>query len=836
VDAGQDEALARALRVLQESTAGVEGVGFLAALARGLALAFEMEYALVGELDQAGTWVHPLAVWGPGGPTEMPAYALRGTPCADAVAGAACLFPYGARARYPEDAMLVEMAIESYAGVPVRGADGQAIGLIAAFDRAPRPGLAQFDAVLAVFASRAGWNIERARLEQHLRRGLARAHALARIATDLHTAHARPDEAFQGMCAEVRAVLEASAVSVTLLDEGGRSLERRAHVGLPPTWLERHALDALGWLRAALERGERMVAGRAQIDRLPGSNFYRQVGLRAAATVPMRSEGRLIGFLSALQFSGDREFGADDVTWLEAVAGLLVEVATAARLVAALRSSEQRYRRIVTTTHEGVWTVDAAHRTTFVNQRMAQIVGREEAELLGRPLLDFVAPEDHALVAAKFAERRGGVHDRYEHRFCRKDGARVTVQASTSPLLDEDGRFIGALAMVRDVTELRQLEARMLHAQKLESLGVLAGGVAHDFNNLLVGILGNVGLARAELAADAPAQAVLRDVQRAATRAADLTAQMLAYAGKGRFVVQRLGLNRLIGEVSHLMAAVLSKRARLHTELAADLPDVEGDAPQLRQVVMNLIANAGDALGDEPGLVTVRTSVRDVDPAALVGCYADAGLKRGRYVCLTVADTGPGFDEATQARIFDPFFTTKFAGRGLGLAAVLGILRGHRGAIQVESAPGRGARFHVLLPSASPTAQGGPRRPEPGPQRAGLVLIADDEPAVRTAARRVLERAGLTVCVAGDGREAIAVFTERQAEIQVVLLDMTMPHLRGDEVYRALRRLRPDVRVVLTSGFSDPQAGDIGPGAVFLPKPWTPQELLAAVFAALDRA
>ena len=835
MDAAPDEALARALRILQETTAGVEGVGFVAALARGLALAFDMEYALVGELDGGETMVLPLAVWGSGGPLVLAPYQLRGTPCADAVAGAACQFPSGVRRRYPEDRLLAEMEIESYAGVPVRGHDGRVIGLIAAFDRAPRPGLVHFDAILSAFAARAGWNIERARLELHLRDGLARAQALARIATGLHVAHARPDEAFQRMCAEVRAVLGVSAVSVTLLGEG-RSFERRAQVGLPVEWLERYSLQYLGWPREALARGERLLANRASIERLAPDNFYRQVGLCAVATLPMHHEGRLIGLLSALQFGCDRLFSAEDLAWLEAVAGLLVEVAAAARLVEAVRSSEQRYRRIVTTTHEGVWTVDAAQRTTFVNQRMAQIVGRDEDELLGRPLLDFVPPEDHALIAAKFAERRGGAHDRYEHRFCRKDGTRVTVQASTSPLLDEGGRFIGALAMVRDVTDLRQLEGRMLHAQKLESLGVLAGGVAHDFNNLLAGILGNVELARAELAADAPAQAFLSDVQRAASRAADLTAQMLAYSGKGRLVVQRLGLNRLIADISHLITAVISKQARLITEFAAELPDIEGDASQLRQVVMNLLTNASDALGEAPGQITLRTAVITADPAVLAGCYADEGLAPGPYVRLSVHDTGCGFDAATQARIFDPFFTTKFAGRGLGLAAVLGILRGHRGAIQVESTPGQGTCFHVLLPCVSPPRPDAVGRAS-GPRREGLVLIADDEPAVRGAARRVLERAGLTVCVAGDGREALAVFTARQAEIDAVLLDMTMPHLRGDEVYRALRRLRPDVRVVLTSGFSDPAlAADSGAKVEFLPKPWTPQELIAAVCAAIDRA
>ena len=413
---------------------------------------------------------------------------------------------------------------------------------------------------------------------------------------------------------------------------------------------------------------------------------------------------------------------------------------------------------------------------------------------------------------------------------CHSDADAVQLSVEV-PLLDDAGVFVGALAMVRDVTELRRLESRMLHSQKLESLGVLAGGIAHDFNNLLVGILGNVGLARSELPEGAPAQSYLKDAQVAATRAADLTAQMLAYAGKGRFVIQPLDLNQLIAEIAHLLTAVISKKARLHTEFAADLPATPADATQIRQVVMNLITNASDALGEQPGTISVRTGVVEADAAMLAGMYGDERLAPGRYVLLSVSDTGCGFDAATQARLFDPFFTTKFTGRGLGLAAVLGILRGHGGAIAVEGAPQQGARFTVLLPAAASPVVLPPRSNEASVGRgAGLVLVADDEPGVRTVARRVLERAGYTVCVAGDGREAVAVFTARADEIVAVLLDMTMPLLRGDEVYRELRKVRADVPVVLTSGYSDPeQAASLAGTVGFLAKPWTPQELLATL-------
>ena len=837
VDVDGDGALARAMRILQETTAEVSGEQFFVALVGGLARVFDMEFAAVGEVDLAEpAGVRPLAWWSGGRLVAADPYRLKGTPCADVCAGRACMYPSGVQGLYPEDAALVELGIESYAGIPVRAQGGEVIGLINVMDRSPRPDLRHFEEILTTFATRVGLNMERERLASSLRQGLARANALARIAIRLNTAHARPDAAFQEVCVEVRAVLGISAVGVALVDERDGALNCRAQVGLPPAWVEQMPFRTLGWAGPALERGGIVVIDRADYERRPSDDLARRLGVTGGVIAPMRLEGRLIGILTGLQFGGDWPGRSEDITWLEAIASLLVEVVVAGRMLEALRLSEQRYRRIVTTTQEGVWTVDAAQRTSFVNQRMAEIVGYSPDELLGRPLLDFIAPEERTLLASKFAERRGGVHDRYEHHLIRKDGSRVAVQASTSPLLDDDGNFVGALAMVRDVTELRQLAARVLHGQKLESLSVLAGGVAHDFNNLLAVVLGNLGVARAELSALSPVQGLLADAETAASRAGELTAQMLAYAGKGRFVVQRLNLNRMIEQQQQLLSAVISKKARLDIVFAEELPETEGDVSQLRQVLMNLVTNASDALGEGPGVITLETSVIEADRALLAGAYLSDNQSPGPRVCLTVRDTGCGFEPAAQGRIFDPFFTTKFTGRGLGLAAVLGILRGHRGAVLVDSTPDVGSCFRVLLPCARPLPDQPRRSAQPALRRDALVLVVDDEAGVRTAARRVLERGGLRVCTAVDGREAISAFTSMKDEIDVVLLDMTMPHLRGDEVYRELRRIRPDVRVVLSSGYSDPGlVADIGSEVGFLAKPWTPQQLLAAVEAVLGR-
>jgi len=364
---------------------------------------------------------------------------------------------------------------------------------------------------------------------------------------------------------------------------------------------------------------------------------------------------------------------------------------------------------------------------------------------------------------------------------------------------------------------------------------VLAGGIAHDFNNLLVGVLGNAGILLDALPPESPILPIVEDIETAAKRAAELTKQMLAYSGKGRFIIERLNVNRIVDEMSHLLKSVISSTATLKINYCDDLPEVEGDATQLRQVVMNLITNASDAMQGECGVIAVSTGVIDADGAYLASTYLDDDLPSGRYVYIEVSDTGRGMDATTRERIFDPFFTTKFTGRGLGLAAVLGILRGHKGAIKVYSEPTRGSTFKILLPQ---TVRAGPSLPRVQRsqvdfrQLSGTILVADDEPSVRAVARRILERSGLRVIDCADGQEALEAFATHHATIDAVLLDLTMPRLSGDQAFREMRLIDPNVRVVLSSGYNseDANTGFSGKGlAGFLQKPYSPSQLLAVI-------
>jgi signal transduction histidine kinase/DNA-binding NarL/FixJ family response regulator len=418
---------------------------------------------------------------------------------------------------------------------------------------------------------------------------------------------------------------------------------------------------------------------------------------------------------------------------------------------------------------------------------------------------------------------------------------------------EDDRHFLEGAARVLAESARREraaehqaaLEAQIRHAQKMESIGVLAGGIAHDFNNLLMAILGHASLGIGEAADGSASREHLLQIEATAQRAADLTNQLLAYAGKGKFVIEQVNLSGLVEEMGHLLHTAISRKAVLRYSLARNLPAVEGDPTQLRQVVMNLITNASEALCGEAGEISLTTGVMDADQRLLRETCLENSLQPGSCVFLEVADSGCGMDEDTRQKIFDPFFSTKFAGRGLGLASVLGCVRGHHGAISVTSAPGAGTKFRILLPPLrAPAPEPAARTPKPEVQwkGAGTILLVDDEDLVRSVARLMLQRLGFEVLTANDGREAVDVFRARHADVAAVVLDMTMPNMDGNEALAELRKIRPNVRVLLTSGFTaEDVASDLTRNGTtsFLQKPFNSAmlaEKLKALLAPASRA
>jgi PAS domain S-box-containing protein len=513
----------------------------------------------------------------------------------------------------------------------------------------------------------------------------------------------------------------------------------------------------------------------------------------------------------------------------------------------ALRKSEGEKDLILSSVAEEVLFQDTRHRILWANRAAAESVGATPDQLVGRPCYTVFHPRTEPCPGCP-------VHKALE-----------TGEPGVAELRSEDGRYwfikgypirdaeeniAGAVEVALDITEQRRaeeerrrLEARVRDAQKLESLGVLAGGIAHDFNNLLVGILGNVGLAHLEMPPDSPLRPYCEQIEQAAFRARDLTNQLLAFAGKGKFQIVAANLSDLVRDTADLLRVSIPRRVALDLHLAPDLPPILADATQIRQVVMNLLTNASEAVGDSPGTITLVTGSVHADRAYLAGAFVDEDIPEGDYVFLDVSDTGSGMDAETRAKIFDPFFSTKFSGRGLGLAAVLGIVRGHRGAVRVYSEPGQGTAVKVLFPAAE-KGTAVPHRPSeeaPAPRDAdfrgsGTVLVIDDEPSVRDVARAILERAGFEVLVAASGREGLERFRAGADRIVAVLLDMTMPDFSGEEVFAELRSIRPGVPVILSSGYNEQDATRrFAPAGLagFIQKPYLPADLLSKVRAAL---
>lgn len=514
------------------------------------------------------------------------------------------------------------------------------------------------------------------------------------------------------------------------------------------------------------------------------------------------------------------------------------------RAEAALRDSEERLRAIFSQVNVGIAQTTLDGHFLMVNERYCEMLGYTRAQLLELTLDDVTHPDDRPHSREILAEViRSGVGASLEKRYLRRNGEAVWVAKSVSVVRDGAGEPSSAVLIAEDITDRKRAEEALRHTQKLESIGLLAGGIAHDFNNLLTGILGNASLALRSLSPDSrtDAASLLEDVIRASDRAAELTRQLLAYAGKGRFYLEAVRLDRLIREITGLIRTSIPRKVELAFSLAANLPVVEADPGQLQQLVMNLVINGAEAIGDQPGTVRIIAEPVMLTAEDAARDFPAYQLVPGQYVRLTVHDSGCGMNPATQAQIFDPFFTTKFTGRGLGLAAALGIVRGHHGAIAVSSTPGQGSRFTVVLPAGGTAPEIEEVEATAVPARGqgngdGLVLVAEDEPVLRGLARTVLEDAGYTVLVAEHGGEALDLAARHRGNLRAVVLDLTMPVLSGAEAAERLAAEYPDLPVIITSGYGETEArgrfGELAPRR-FLQKPYTPEALVAAVRNAL---
>jgi len=496
----------------------------------------------------------------------------------------------------------------------------------------------------------------------------------------------------------------------------------------------------------------------------------------------------------------------------------------------ALLASEHKLRSICTSLTDLILILDAEGHYVEIASTTSSHLYRPADELLGKSVAEIFPPETAEFFLATIRQALA-VGKMVSVDYPLTIGAESLWFAGNVSPLSADRVVWSA----RDITQTKNseeeqlvLERQLLHSQKLESLGVLAGGIAHDFNNILMAIIGNADLALMRISQESPVVGNLHQIEQAAARAADLTRQMLAYSGRGKFVVENISLNRLLEEMLHLLEVSISKMAVLRLNLAPNLPTVEVDATQMHQIVMNLVINASEAIGDRSGTIAISTGCVDCDRNYLKDVWLDENLGAGLYVYLEVADTGCGMDRETMGKIFDPFFTTKFTGRGLGMAAVIGIVRGHQGAIKVSSEPGKGSSFKVLLPSSGKPAElFGSAGSHDDWKGAGTVLLVDDEETVRGIGRAMLQELGFSTLTANDGREALEIF-QATPGIALVILDLTMPHMNGEQCFRELKRCQPEVKVILSSGYNEQEVTEkfTGTGlAGFIQKPYTLSEL-----------
>ena len=534
----------------------------------------------------------------------------------------------------------------------------------------------------------------------------------------------------------------------------------------------------------------------------------------------------------------------DESGHLIALEGFIMDISELKRTEMALRESEERLMMALDGGKLSVLDWDLPSGKVIWEGWHEQLFGVEIGTFEDNfdRLVNAVHMEDRPAFLDTL-ERAKASKEPYQHE-CRviwPDGSIHWVGLNGVFRCDAAGKPARMVGVAMDITERKQaeeerrtLETQVQHAQKLESLGVLAGGIAHDFNNLLMGILGNADIALNELPATSPARKSIREIETAAKRAADLTRQMLAYSGKGRFVIEPLSLNSLLEEMAHLLEISVSKKVAMKCHFAQDMPMVCGDASQIRQIIMNLITNASESIGDKSGVISIRTGIMHCDRAYLADTCLTEELPEGRYAYFEVSDTGCGMDADTLAKIFDPFFTTKFTGRGLGLAAVLGIVRSHKGAIKVYSEPGRGTTFKVLLPAMEQQTPETQTEDHVGNdlRGSGTILLVDDEEIVRKVGRRMLERAGFQVITAEDGEEAIEVFRVHVNEISCIILDLTMPRMDGGQTFSELQRIRKGTPVILSSGYDEQEVTERFAGknvAGFIQKPYQGVRLLSKI-------
>jgi len=677
------------------------------------------------------------------------------------------------------------------------------------------------------------------------------AHPLAAALAQAATVFRRSDDTYFLGCRVTRLLVEVAQYPAAWLllheTEEEPTLVPVAETGLP-AGLPDPLVLAIEPRHFAVEAFLSGTARAARVLEDPIPAEMRSIGAPSGIALPLRGAGRTRGVL--IVFRRDPQPpDATEQALLDSLAALTAAHIDRLESAEGRTRAEDQFETLVKNIPGVVYLCnnDARYTMLYLSESVETLTGHPAADFLADRIsfVDLYHPEDAPRIApivSDALEKRHPFVLRYRLRNTNDDWCWVEERGQGVFGADGKLRFLeGALFDVSDrvraLEEQERLQLQLLQSQKLESLGLLAGGIAHDFNNLLTGVLGMSTLALADLPEEHPAHAAVSSAIDAAERASKLTVQLLAYSGKGTFDIRPLDLSQQVHEISELVRTSISKKVIVETSLADGLPLIEADTAQLQQLTMNLVMNAAEALHGGKGAVRVSTGSRELRHDELAALQPMEDRPEGLYVFLRVEDDGVGMSPATLARIFDPFFTTKATGRGLGLAAVVGIVRAHGGGLDIRSEPGRGSTFTVYLPATTAEALEHVSQPVGDLFGNGTILVVDDELVVRNLAVNALVRHGYRVICAENGRRALEVYDEQRDEIDLVLLDMTMPEMDGAETLGELRSRDPELPVILSSGYSEfdtsRRLSDANRPTGFLEKPYTATALAAMIRAAL---
>ncbi|MBP7592662.1 MAG: PAS domain S-box protein [Chloroflexi bacterium] len=648
------------------------------------------------------------------------------------------------------------------------------------------------------------------------------------------------EDLYQSIHRVVGQFLDARNFYIALYDEPENILSLPYFVDERDTYNGRPYPAGRGMTESVIRSGQPCLIDEEGQRRLIQQNVIDEVGPLAKIWLgaPLKTKAETIGAIVVQNYHDRTAYSEQEEQFLVFVSGQIAAAITSKRaelklkqLAAQLEDQVQMMDVILSTTPDFFLIHDVDGRIRYASPAVIQQLDLSATEILGKTWSEVKSSDNllHEFNANIHEAGRSGQPASGEI-VIQSNGGKRYFEYSLYPVCDRDGRITSIVLTSRDITDRKRAEELLHHTQKMESLGVLAGGVAHDFNNLLVAIMGQTSLALSQLSAEAPAYRHVEKAVKAAEKASELTQQLLAFSGRRQFSFQPLQLTTIIRENQHLLDVVIPHNVRLETYLTNDLPLIEADPGQIQQVVMNLILNAAEAMEGNRGTIHITTGIQTISEADTdYWQRTKQQLKPGNYVFLTVNDDGCGMSEETMSRIFDPFFTTKFTGRGLGLAAALGIMRGHKGALRVTSEVGLGTTFDLLFPITGLPPAALPDIPQKKAATTAVILVIDDEEPVREAIKDILEMENIGALVASDGRSGLELYQQYQDVIDLVIVDWFMPNMNGSETLQALQQINPDVRVLMSSGYSEAETNNRLNGRAtvgFLQKPYTLNRLV----------